>query len=104
MPSSGGQRLTQSKKSQCCNVTFLDDSVATYDVPKDSKGSVLFQSVVRSLELTNESKYFGLLYLDSQSYPLWLDLDKKVRTVLRSRKVGLRRPCDYTIFKVTNRI
>ena len=77
MPSSGGQRLIHSKKALCCNVTFLDDSVATYEVPKDAKGSILFQSVVRSLELDAENKYFGLLYLDSQSYPMWLDFDKR---------------------------
>ena len=59
-------------------MTFLDDAVATYEVPKDAKGEVLFQSVVRSLDLSSESKYFGLLFTDQYDFPLWLDHDKKV--------------------------
>ena len=51
MRSSGGKRLNNPKKVLCCNVTFLDDAVATYEVPKDAKGSVLYQSVVRYVYL-----------------------------------------------------
>ena len=78
MRSSGGRRLNNPKKVLCCNVTFLDDAVATYEIPKDAKGEVLFQSVVRSLDLSSESKYFGLLFTDQYDFPLWLDHDKKV--------------------------
>ena len=38
MRSSGGKRLTNPKKVLCCNVSFLDDAVATYEIPKDAKG------------------------------------------------------------------
>lgn len=84
MRSSGGKRLNNPKKVLCCNVTFLDDAVATYEVPKDAKGSVLYQSVVRSLDLNLECKYFGLLFTDEYNFPLWLDHDKKIRSQLKT--------------------
>ena len=78
MRSSGGKRLNHPKKVLCCNVSFLDDAVATYEIPKDAKGNILFQSVIRSLELSTESSYFGLLFTDNDNFHVWLDLDKKV--------------------------
>ena len=78
MRTSGGKRLNNPKKVLCCNVTFLDEAVATYEIPKDAKGGVLYQSVIRSLDLNCEAKYFGLLFTDEHNFSLWLDHDKKV--------------------------
>ena len=71
MRSSGGKRLNNPKKVLCCNVTFLDDAVATYEVPKDAKGSVLYQSVVRYVYIVTvllQYSYYTVTFL----YPLLL--------------------------------
>ena len=44
---------------------------------QDAKGSVLFKSVIKSLELNSEH-YFGLLWPDKDQFNLWLEMDKKV--------------------------
>ena len=46
-----------------------------------AKGDVLFESVLRSLEIS-DGKYFGLLFYDADLFSSWLDLTKKVASIV----------------------
>lgn len=58
-------------------VQLLDDSYHTFLVQAKAMGSVLWEDVIKSLELV-EADYFDLEYNDEQGLQCWLDREKPI--------------------------
>ncbi|XP_073780735.1 protein 4.1b isoform X2 [Danio rerio] len=66
-----------------CRVNFLDDTLFTWELERDSLGQDLFNKVCEHLNLL-ERDYFGLVMWDSPTNRVWLDCAKEIRKQIKS--------------------
>ncbi|XP_056331625.1 protein 4.1b isoform X2 [Danio aesculapii] len=66
-----------------CRVNFLDDTLFTWELERDSLGQDLFNKVCEHLNLL-EKDYFGLVMWDSPTNRVWLDCAKEIRKQIKS--------------------
>lgn len=77
---SSNQKIDKTKIR--CQVTYLDETVRTFDLDKSSLGQELFDRVCNDLELV-EKEYFSLTFRDANNMKFWLDHEKKLKSQLK---------------------
>lgn len=75
-------RFSLNDKKARCMVLLLDGEEFETEVGTRTKGKELFDEVCTHLNLL-ECDYFGLSFKDTDGYPSWLNLDKRISKQLR---------------------
>eukprot|EP00731_Ephydatia_muelleri_P007749 Em0004g87a len=85
-----GERFVPTKSDLSCRVLLMDGSDVVIDLGKKALGQVVFDHVLRRLEILDRD-YFGLQLKDGNSRPVWMDFMKPAKKQLKkSSKIYFR--------------